>query len=53
MIARPLPSLVSIGRGPSGSCPRGGIDGLRVWAAYWGDKPFPEAYPDYSPGTLP
>jgi hypothetical protein len=23
------------------------------WMAYWGDKPFPEAFPDYSPGTLP
>lgn len=23
------------------------------WLAYWGDKPFPEAFPDYSPGTLP
>lgn len=29
------------------------VMGPGVWAAYWGDKPFPEAYPDYSPGTLP
>ena len=27
--------------------------GAGVWAAYWGSVPFPEAYPDYSPGTLP